>query len=226
MINQVLCQMPNKNSYFKIKQKYTIEELRARWREDARKRRLCPKYRERVSKKKKENYKKNKEYILNRSRLYRAKNKELLRAKYKKYYYENHEKMLLSAARTRHKKRKERSQKQYEYKKKRLKTDIAFKITERIRSRINLCLKKYKTIKSQEFKNLLGTSDMQIIWKHLEKNFKEGMTRENHGAWHIDHIKPISSFDLTKPEQQRACFHYTNMQPLWAKENLSKGAKY
>ena len=218
--------MPNKVSYLKIKQKFKIEDLRAKWREDARKRRLCPKYRAKVSKQKKEDYLKNKAYILRRAKLWRDKNKEKIRAKYKKYYYENHEKMLASAARTRNKRRKERSRKQYEYKKKRLKTDIAFKITERIRSRINLCLKRYKTIKSQEFKTLLGTNDMQVIWDHLQKQFKKGMTRENHGLWHIDHIRPVSSFDLTKPKEQIKCFHYTNLQPLWAKENLSKGAKH
>ena len=218
--------MPNKVSYLKIKQKYKIEDLRAKWREDARKRRLCPKYRAKVSKQKKEDYLKNKAYILRRAKLWRDKNKEKIRAKYKKYYYENHEKMLASAARTRNKRRKERSLKQYEYKKKRLKTDIAFKLTERIRSRINLCLKRYKTIKSQEFKALLGTNDMQVIWRHLEKQFKKGMTKDNHGLWHIDHIRPISSFDLSKPDQQLKCFHYTNMQPLWAKENLSKGSKH
>ena len=218
--------MPNRVSYYKLKKEKRIEELRALWRADARKRRLCPKYREKVSKKKKEDYWKNRDYILNRNKIYREKNRDVIRAKLKKYYYDNHEKMLASAAKSRNKRRKERSQKQYEYKKKRLKTDIAFKITERIRSRINLCLKRYKTIKSQEFKTLLGTNDMQVIWDHLQKQFKKGMTKENHGLWHIDHIKPVSSFDLTKPEEQIKCFHYTNLQPLWAKENLSKGAKH
>jgi hypothetical protein len=47
----------------------------------------------------------------------------------------------------------------------------------------------------------------------------------NKGEIHIDHIRPCSSFDLTKPKEQVKCFHYTNTQPLWAKENLSKGAK-
>ena len=83
----------------------------------------------------------------------------------------NHDKMLeprLQEVVT--KGRKERSRKQYEYKKKRLKTDMAFKITERIRSRINLCLKRYKTIKSQEFKTLLGTNNMQVVFGTIYKN--------------------------------------------------------
>ena len=80
-----------------------------------------------------------------------------------------------------------------------------------------------KTSKSLE---LLG-STIQEAREHLEKQFKEGMTWDNHGhkGWHIDHIIPCASFDLTDPEQQKKCFHYTNLQPLWAKENISKGSK-
>jgi hypothetical protein len=54
------------------------------------------------------------------------------------------------------------------------------------------------------------------------------MTWENHGryGWHIDHIRPCASFDLADPEQQRKCFHYTNLQPLWASENMRKGDKW
>ena len=49
---------------------------------------------------------------------------------------------------------------------------------------------------------------------------------QGHKGWHIDHIKPCSSFNLTDSKQQEQCFHYTNLQPLWAKKNLSKGKKY
>jgi len=53
------------------------------------------------------------------------------------------------------------------------------------------------------------------------------MSWANYGrAWHIDHIRPCSSYDLTKPDQQRACLHFSNLQPLWSKENLRKGAKW
>ena len=60
---------------------------------------------------------------------------------------------------------------------------------------------------------------------HLEKNFTENMTWDNYGDWHVDHIKPCSSFDLTLDEEQRKCFHYSNLQPLWAKDNLAKSDK-
>ena len=48
---------------------------------------------------------------------------------------------------------------------------------------------------------------------------------ENQGLWHLDHIRPCADWDLTKPAEQAGCFHYSNYQPLWAKDNLSKGAK-
>jgi len=63
---------------------------------------------------------------------------------------------------------------------------------------------------------------------HLEKQFVDGMSWKNYGrhGWHVDHIRPCCSFDLTDSEQVRECFHYSNLQPLWAKDNLSKGGNY
>lgn len=52
------------------------------------------------------------------------------------------------------------------------------------------------------------------------------MTWQNYGQWHVDHIRPCASFDLSKPEEQRACFHYANLQPLWGEENLRKTSHY
>ena len=61
---------------------------------------------------------------------------------------------------------------------------------------------------------------------YLAAKFQEGMSWDNHGEWHIDHIKPCCKFNLLDDEEQRKCFHYTNLQPLWSKDNLSKGGKY
>ena len=52
------------------------------------------------------------------------------------------------------------------------------------------------------------------------------MSWDNYGDWHIDHIRPCCSFDLSKIEEQEKCFHYSNLQPLWAEENMTKGGKY
>ena len=71
---------------------------------------------------------------------------------------------------------------------------------------------------------LLGCTFEYFI-EYLQRLFKVGMTWKNYGKWHIDHIKPCASFDLSKLEAQKKCFHYTNLQPLWAEENLKKGAK-
>ena len=69
----------------------------------------------------------------------------------------------------------------------------------------------------------LGCS-RSFLLRHLKHQFLPGMTWDNYGEWHIDHIRPCASFDLTDPEQQKQCFHYTNLQPLWAVDNLRKGA--
>jgi hypothetical protein len=81
--------------------------------------------------------------------------------------------------------------------------------------------------KSQHSIELIGCSSKELE-SYLENQFTEGMTWENYGyyGWHIDHIKPCSSFDLTDPEQQKLCFHYSNLQPLWAKDNIKKSNKY
>ena len=71
--------------------------------------------------------------------------------------------------------------------------------------------------------DLVGCSIPELR-KRLTQQFLPGMTWDNYGKWHIDHIRPCASFDLTDPEQQKQCFHYSNLQPLWAADNLRKGA--
>lgn len=99
---------------------------------------------------------------------------------------------------------------------------INFKLTRILRKRVLLAVKKFK--KSRKTLELVGC-DVAFLRAYLESMFKDGMSWKNHTlkGWHIDHIKPCSSFDLSDPEQQKLCFHYTNLQPLWWWENLSKG---
>ncbi len=81
--------------------------------------------------------------------------------------------------------------------------------------------------KAMKTENLLGCT-VEKLKQWLEYQFKPGMSWDNRGyyGWHIDHIRPCCSFDLSKPEEQKKCFNYTNLQPLWRKDNQSKGAKY
>jgi hypothetical protein len=106
-----------------------------------------------------------------------------------------------------------------EYSRKRRQRDLQYRIVGNLRNRIRLALEQ----KSECTKDLLGCSIDDFI-KHLQSLWREGMNWENYGSyWSIDHIQPCSSFDLTDPEQQKACFHYTNCQPLTVSENSRKG---
>lgn len=104
-------------------------------------------------------------------------------------------------------------------------TKLHKKLIKNLRARINMALKGRS--KSQKTKNLLGCN-IEYLKKHLESQFKDGMTWDNYGVkgWHVDHINPCSLFNLADPQQQKECFHYTNLQPLWAEENLKKSNKY
>lgn len=72
---------------------------------------------------------------------------------------------------------------------------------------------------------LIGCSISELK-VHLQAQFKPGMTWDNYGEWHVDHKRPCSLFNLSVPSEQRRCFHYTNLQPLWAAENLHKGSRF
>ena len=100
-------------------------------------------------------------------------------------------------------------------------TDIKYKILCNLRRRLNHAIT--KGFKSARTLELLGCS-VSYLKEYLENKFKKGMCWENYGifGWHIDHIIPCNSFNLTIPEEQIKCFNYTNLQPLWAKENRVK----
>lgn len=121
-----------------------------------------------------------------------------------------------------------RTKSQNEYEKLRIKTNINYRLAKLLRTRLRIALK--NNIKNGSAVTDLGCSlnkfkmYLQIKFYRRPKDSKQIMTWENHGVhgWHIDHIKPLASFDLTNREQLLQACHYTNLQPLWAEENYKK----
>jgi len=163
------------------------------------------------------------------SKEYKLKNKERIKeynfkwnSENKKYYqeyrkvweFENPDKVLEK------RKRFNQNNPDYynEYNKERRKVDEIFKLKARLRG----CIWSYIKNKSRKTFDIVGCSP-EFLKEHLEKQFVNGMSWENRDKWHIDHIIPLSSAK-TEEELLKLC-HYTNLQPLWAKDNLKKSNK-
>lgn len=129
----------------------------------------------------------------------------------KKYHVRNREKI-----------RVRENQWRKKYRARRMLISVNFRLTHTLRRRFSQALK--GILKEDNTLKLLGCST-QFLKYFLEQRFIPGMAWENYGTyWHIDHITPCAAFNLEDPEQQRVCFHYTNLQPLTREENLRKGA--
>ena len=109
----------------------------------------------------------------------------------------------------------------------RYRNDITFRIKTILGNQLKAKLKTQYIRKKNKALEYLGCS-IDFFKNYIEKKFKPGMSWENHSfyTWHLDHIKPCAAFDFTKESEIKKCFHYTNFQPLWWKDNLSKGSKY
>lgn len=105
----------------------------------------------------------------------------------------------------------------------RRKEDLNFRLNGNLKARVRSALKLRNGKKAYRTIELIGCS-ISNLKKHLESLFIDGMTWDNYGEWHIDHKIPCASFDLTTPKEQKKCFHYSNLQPLWAIDNIKKGA--
>jgi len=103
------------------------------------------------------------------------------------------------------------------HKKKRLNPE--FKLIHNLRSRLRKALKGQSRDKGILVLTGCSAAELKI---HLESKFEPGMTWDNYGSWHIDHKIPLNSFDLTDSEQLKVACHYSNLQPLWAEDNLAK----
>ena len=111
------------------------------------------------------------------------------------------------------------------YKARRNREDPYFRLSNRLRERLRKILRRSGEAKSSSTLEMTGCNWHELR-RHFENQFADGMSWENMGEWHIDHIRPCASFDLTDPEQQRQCFHYSNLQPLWASHNQRKSDKW
>jgi len=155
----------------------------------------------------KKRYKENKEKILAINKQYREDNLEKIAATNKRYSESHSEQRAVYMKR---------------WTKNRLKVDPAYKLLCNLRRRLGHAVK--GNTKSASTMKLIGCT-MEFLQAHLENQFTEGMTWDNQGEWHVDHIMPCASFDLSKEENQRECFNYKNLQPLWAEDNLKKSSK-
>tara|TARA_R110000803_G_scaffold172667_1_gene235497 strand:- start:219 stop:917 length:699 start_codon:yes stop_codon:yes gene_type:complete len=180
-----------------------------------------------------EHRKNNKEAIYERRKEHRKNNKEAL-AKYAREWSKKNKGRRAEYSRKWEENNKEARAKYYkEYRKNRYNTNLDFKIGTILRGALYKNLKRHLIKETNpEFSytktssSLLGCT-VEELKTHIENQFKDGMTWENwkYDGWHLDHIIPCSSFDLTKKKEHKKCFHYTNLQPLWAKDNLSKSNK-
>jgi len=101
--------------------------------------------------------------------------------------------------------------------------DLGFKLKETLRTRLAKAIR--RNTKTGSAVKDLGCS-INDLKTYLESKFQSEMTWDNYGKWHIDHIRPLSAFDLTDDKQFKQACHYSNLQPLWAKDNLIKRDKY
>lgn len=106
----------------------------------------------------------------------------------------------------------------------RLANDPTYAITRRLRTRMSHAIHAAQAGKAAASAVLLGCS-AEFLKTYIESKFLPGMSWDNRHLWHIDHCIPCAKFDMLDPEQQKQCFHYTNLQPLWAEDNYRKGDK-
>lgn len=158
-------------------------------------------HRDRMKKWRIEYYYNHREEELERKHIYDEMNQEKIKS-YRKSHRKNHNKYISD----------------------RCKKDLNFKLRRILCGRIRIALK--TQAKHSSTVNLCDCS-IEFLKHYLENKFKPGMSWNNwnENGWHIDHIRPCASFDLSKPSEQRKCFHYTNLQPLWAEDNRKKGSK-
>lgn len=178
---------------YREKNKEHIKEITKIWRENNK---------EHINKTIRQNYKKKPEKFKARTKKYKDLHEEQIKLRNQEYKRKNKEKIR-------------------DYQRERRKNPI-YRLKDNISSLIYISIKRAGYRKSKKTEQILGCTIEEFI-DYLTSKFKEGMTLENHGEWHIDHIIPIST--AKTKEEVIKLNHYTNLQPLWAIENLKKSNK-
>lgn len=162
---------------------------------------------------------------------YREAHRAELNAKQKEYYQENRERICLWMREHRNRNKvkgiprtEEAKIKRRNYENNRIKNDPLFRLKRNVGNIIYMALKGDKG--GRQWQRLVGYS-LEELKAHLEKSFTGGMTWDNYGKWHVDHIQPRSSFQISSVEDEafKRCWSLDNLQPLWAIDNMRKHAK-
>ena len=158
---------------------------------------------------------------------YREKNKEKLNEYHKKWSKEKRKELREYHSKWREDNREHVNEKTRLWYLNRRRTDPSFKLKSNVRTAVWTCLKERNVAKYRSTFILLGYS-LEKLMIHLEKQFTEGMTWDNYGEWHVDHKKPMALFQFTSTDDEgfKECWSLDNLQPLWEKDNLSKGTRY
>ena len=162
--------------------------------------------------------------IHNKRKLWEKKWRKQDHVKEKKKLYKLNNKEYISIKNKAYSQREEVKNRTRERTRYRLKNDPIFRLKSSVRTRIYLYVKRGLAKKTLPTSILIGCS-WEFLKNHLEKQFKPNMSWANYGKWHIDHYRPMASFNLLKEKELLKCCNFSNLQPLWAFENLSKGAK-
>lgn len=136
-------------------------------------------------------------------REYLAKNREKKKAYLKAWYQANREK-------------------QNAYCRSQRRLNPQYRVSNNLRCRMNMALRHVGLKRDYPLEKMLGCTVAHLM-RHLESQFKRGMTWKNRKQWHIDHIVPCAAFDLTDKAQQFRCFHFSNLRPMWRDKNIRKG---
>ena len=204
----------------------TIKTMNAKERKQEYNRAYYLKNKEKAKSDARSYYWENKDSVLNQKKVYRLENSDKIRAKKREYYLNNLDECAAKAAAHYERNKEKIIARASERIRLMLSTDPIFRRLSIYRKRLRSALHGANILPKTSIR-LFGC-DMINFRNHIESMFKDGMSWENYGqgGWHIDHIKPCSAFNLNLDSEWSKCFHYSNLQPLWPRENQKKSNKY